>query len=302
MQPQFNGMNIGTIREAHLAASSFLKESGSKDPQFEAELLLRHLLNMDRTAFLVSMPDPIEAEVVEKLADLCQRRANSEPIQYMLGVQEFYGREFMVAPGVLIPRPETEILIEQLLRHAKRLWPDETQVLEVVDIGTGSGAIPITLSSERPGWRVSTVDISLEAIEIARQNAKSLGVENQVRFLHGDLVEPLLHEKAQLDILVSNPPYIPTADVEELDEEVRQFEPRLALDGGEDGLDFYRRICTALPQMMKPTSLVGFEVGIHQAQDVASLLQTIGQMEHVEIIPDLAGIDRVVIGYKVKSQ
>lgn len=298
MHQLFNSRNITTIREAHVGASSFLQEAGSKDPQFEAELFLRDLLNMDRTTFLVSMPDPIEGEVVEKLAALCQRRANYEPIQYMLGSQEFYGREFMVAPGVLIPRPETEILIEQVIRYAKQIWPDTTRSLEVVDIGTGSGAIPITLASEQPQWRVSTVDISPEAIAIASQNAKSLGVEKQVRFLQGDLVEPLLLEKAQLDILVSNPPYIPSADIEELDKEVREFEPRLALDGGADGLDFYRRICGALPKLMRPTALVGFEVGIHQARDVASLLQSIGQMQHVKIIPDLAGIERVVIGYR----
>ncbi len=292
-----NAMKITTIREAHLGASSFLREAGSADPKFEAELLLRHVLNMDRTAFLISMQEPIAQEAVEKLAVLCQRRAKREPIQYMIGKQEFYGRDFCVAPGVLIPRPETEILIEQILKQAGQLWLNE-EPLDVVDIGTGSGAIALTLACERPEWNISTIDLSMDAISIARRNAEALGVAERVQFLNGDLAEPLISGNKQVDILVSNPPYIPSADVNELDEEVRDYEPILALDGGEDGLDCYRRICSALPQILKPVALVGFEVGIHQAQAVAELLQSSNQIDEVLIVPDLAGIDRVVLGWR----
>jgi release factor glutamine methyltransferase len=266
-----------------------------KDPQFEAELLLRHCLGWDRTKFLTSLQETIEAEVVSKLQKLCDRRAQHEPLQYMIGRQEFYGREFVVGPGVLIPRPETEILIEQVLKYADRLWSADAR-LDVADIGTGSGAIAVTLACERPQWQVTSVDLSSDALAIAEENAERLGA--RVRFLQGDLVEPLLEQGQQLDILVSNPPYIPSEEVDRLDAEVRDYEPRLALDGGTDGLDCYRRICSALPRLLKPQALVGFEVGIHQSRAVAELLRASGIMDGVEIVPDLAGIERVVIGFR----
>jgi release factor glutamine methyltransferase len=264
-----------------------------KDPQFEAEVLLRHCLGWDRTKFLTSLQETIEAEVVSALQELCERRAQHEPLQYMIGRQEFYGREFVVGPGVLIPRPETEILIEQVLKHADRLWSADAR-LDVADIGTGSGAIAVTLACERPRWQVTSVDLSSDALAIAESNAERL--EARVRFLQGDLVEPLVEQGQLLDILVSNPPYIPSEEVDRLDAEVRDYEPRLALDGGKDGLDCYRRICAALPRLLKPRALVGFEVGIHQSRDVAELLQASGVINNVEIVPDLAGIERVVIG------
>ncbi|WP_134683407.1 peptide chain release factor N(5)-glutamine methyltransferase [Brevibacillus migulae] len=288
-----------TIREALLWASSFLEEAQTKDPRFEAELLLRHCLQMERTAFLASMPDLIGRDTLEKLGDLLKRRASHEPIQYMIGEQGFYGRDFLVAPGVLIPRPETEILVEQILQHADRLW-EKDAILTAVDLGTGSGAITLTLACERRHWQVSTVDISSDALDIARKNAARFGVGDSVRFLQGNLTEPLIEKGERFDILVSNPPYIPSTDVDELEREVQGYEPRLALDGGTDGLDFYRRICEALPALLKETALVGFEVGIHQAHDVKRLMVASGLIEQVEIIPDLAGIDRVVIGWRTK--
>ncbi|MEJ8544191.1 peptide chain release factor N(5)-glutamine methyltransferase [Brevibacillus borstelensis] len=295
MHTQLDWSNVVTIREALSRASSFLREQGVADPAFEAELLVRHCLGWDRTRFLISMGEPIPAKVRERLAALCQRRSRREPLQYMFGTQEFYGRPFHVRPGVLIPRPETEILVEQLLQRADQAWP-ANQSLHVADIGTGSGAICITIACERPHWQVSTVDLSPDATAIARENAEQLGAK--VRFLQGDLVEPLLEAREQVDILVSNPPYIPSRDVDELDDEVKAYEPRLALDGGDDGLDCYRRLCAALPSLLKQKALVGFEVGIHQAHDIAALMKGSGGIDQVEIVADLAGIDRVVIGMR----
>lgn len=289
-----------TIREALLRASSFLQENGCKDPRFEAELLMRHVLGMERARFLASLQDAIPDEAIEQLTILCKRRALQEPLQYVIGTQEFFGREFLVRPGVLIPRPETEILIEQVLLHASHLWTKE-KALEVVDIGTGSGAIALTLASERLQWKVSTVDLSTDAIEIAKENAKRLQLLDKVRFLQGDLLEPLLNEGERVDLLVSNPPYIPSSDVLELDREVKEFEPLLALDGGEDGLNCYRKLCEALPRVLKPQALVAFEVGIRQAQDVAGLMMGSGVIDRVEVIPDLAGIDRIVVGTRCEK-
>jgi release factor glutamine methyltransferase len=292
---QPNWSDVTTIREALTRASSFLSEHGAKDPLFETELLIRHCLDWDRTRFLTSMTDPISPETVQQLTELCLRRVQHEPLQYMFGTQEFFGRPFVVRPGVLIPRPETEILVEQVLLHSAAIWP-EGESLAVADIGTGSGAICITLASERPDWRVSTVDISPDATAIARENAERLAV--QIRFLQGDLVQPLLQAGEKIDILVSNPPYIPSSDVDVLDEEVRSYEPRMALDGGQDGLDFYRQLCEALPELVKEKALVAFEIGIHQSHDVAELLRRSGVIDEVIVIPDLAGIERVVLGIR----
>lgn len=286
-----------TVREALIWASSFLRQAGRRDPQFEAELLLRYLLALDRTRFIIALEEELKPAQLEQLERLCQRRAASEPLQYILGEQEFYGRLFTVRPGVLIPRPETEILIEQVLLRAEQLWP-ETAALDVLDIGTGSGAIALTLAAERPRWRVTTVDLSANALRIARENAKRLQLERRVRFLHGDLAEPLLVAGEQVDLLVSNPPYIPSAEVEQLEAEVKQFEPRLALDGGTDGLVCYRRICAVLPRLLRPTALVAFEVGIRQAEPVRQLLLATETVEHTAIVPDLAGVDRVVLGWR----
>ncbi|MCK9918299.1 peptide chain release factor N(5)-glutamine methyltransferase, partial [Microbacteriaceae bacterium K1510] len=290
MQPH-DRSDVGTIREALLWASSFLREAGARDPQFEAELLLRHYLGVDRTRFLSNLQERITAQQMEAVEALCRRRANHEPIQYMFGQQEFYGREFQVGPGVLIPRPETEILIEQVLHWADQLWQADEKRM-VADIGTGSGAIALTLACERPHWQVSTVDLSPDAITIAKRNAERLGVSERVRFLQGDLTEPILSKGEQVDILVSNPPYIPSSDVDQLDSEVRDFEPRLALDGGQDGLECYRRLCASLPRLLNEKALVAFEIGIHQEEDVAQLLRQTGVIDGVKIIPDLAGIER----------
>ncbi|MBA4531797.1 peptide chain release factor N(5)-glutamine methyltransferase [Brevibacillus halotolerans] len=292
--------SINNVREALLWASSFLEEAGTKDPRFEAELMIRHVLKMNRASFLASMPDPIKEEDIASIRMLLKRRAAHEPIQYILGEQNFYGRDFIVAPGVLIPRPETELLIEQVLLHSQRIWSAE-QPLSVVDFGTGSGAITLTLAAEKPNWQLTTVDISLDAIAIAKQNAERLDVEKRVRFIQGDLVEPILETGERVDIIVSNPPYIPSTDVDELDREVLGYEPRLALDGGVDGYIFYRRICEALPQLLAPTGLVAFEVGIYQADTVAQLMKESGAVDEVFIYPDLAGIDRIIVGYRLHN-
>ncbi|WP_094699889.1 peptide chain release factor N(5)-glutamine methyltransferase [Brevibacillus laterosporus] len=295
---KMNSMN--NVREALLWASSFLGEAGTKDPRFEAELIIRHVLRMNRANFLASMPDPIKDEEIASIRVLLERRAAHEPIQYILGEQNFYGRDFIVAPGVLIPRPETELLIEQVLLHSQRIWSAE-QPLSVVDLGTGSGAITLTLAAEKPNWQLATVDISLDAIAIAKKNAERLDVAERVRFIQGDLVEPILDMGERVDILVSNPPYIPSTDVDELDKEVLGYEPRLALDGGTDGYIFYRRICEALPRLLAPTALVAFEVGIYQAEAVAQLMKESGAVDEVFIYPDLAGIDRIIVGYRLHN-
>lgn len=287
-------MTHETIREVLFGASRFFEERGIRSPQYDAELLLQHVLDMDKTRMLLEWDSPFPAEKRALFAQLVERRAAHEPLQYILGVQEFYGREFLVSPAVLIPRPETELLVEHILQH-KALF---AKAPLIVDIGTGSGAIALTLACEWPQARVVAVDLSPDALAMARRNAERLDVAERVEFLQGDLVTPLLERGLCPEIVVSNPPYIPSADCEELEEEVRVHEPRLALDGGEDGLNPYRVISGALPKLWpaEGPALVAYEVGIHQDDDVAAMISAAVPGIETGIKPDLQGIGRVIWG------
>ncbi|MNW60243.1 Release factor glutamine methyltransferase [compost metagenome] len=200
---------------------------------------------------------------------------------------------FRVTPAVLIPRPETELLVEGIAKLGDSLWPGGAPL--VADIGTGSGAIAAALAHLRPSWRIAASDISPEALEVAQENVRRLGL--QVKLKQGDLLEPFRGEP--LDIVVSNPPYIPAETIEQLQPEVRDFEPRGALDGGPDGLAPYRKMMTQLSLLAQPPRLVGFELGMGQAGDVAGLLRTAGHWGEIITIPDLAGIDRHVLGIRI---
>ncbi|MCY9759500.1 peptide chain release factor N(5)-glutamine methyltransferase [Paenibacillus alvei] len=284
-----------TIREAWVQASSFLAENGVDDAGHHAELLLRHVLGMERTAYLVALTEQLPEDAVSVFEEAISRRSTGEPTQYIMGEAYFYGLSFEVTSDVLIPRPETELLVEAVLAEADRLWPLEAQ-LRVVDIGTGSGAIACALAHERPHWRVSAGDISPAALAVAKSNAERLGVAERMLWHQGDLLNPFAG--CEMDILVSNPPYIPADDIAGLMREVRDYEPHTALDGGADGLDPYRRLVGMLTTLSKAPRLIGFEVGQGQARDVAALLAHAGYNEKLIIVPDLAGIERHVIGIR----
>ncbi|MCC3379422.1 peptide chain release factor N(5)-glutamine methyltransferase [Paenibacillus farraposensis] len=279
-----------SIREALIEASSFLGSCGVLEPQHNARLLLEHVLGLEGTAFYAALGDPFPASGKEAWEAVVTRKAAGEPAQYIIGRQEFYGRPFAVSPSVLIPRPETELLVEAILQHGDRLWPNGAP--QALDIGTGSGAIAVTLAAERPNWRMAAGDISGAALEMAARNAAANGVA--VEFREGDLLTPFAG--AAVDILVSNPPYIPAADIAGLQPEVRDHEPRMALDGGPDGLGPYRAILEQLGLLEAPPRLIGFELGMGQARDVAALLEQAGHWSTILIVPDLAGIERHVLG------
>ncbi|TCS95574.1 peptide chain release factor N(5)-glutamine methyltransferase [Hazenella coriacea] len=282
------------IREAYQQASSFLAQKGIDSPTFEAELLMRRLLQIDRTHFFMKLDEPFPVELQSRWDEWLQRRGVGEPIQYILGDQEFFGRLFEVNPSVLIPRPETEILIETVLTTADQLWSQEP--LHVVDVGTGSGAIAVTLAAERPHWKVTAIDISLSALEIAQKNATKHGVREQITWIHGEYLHPL-STNTPVDICVSNPPYIPTDVVPTLEKQVAQYEPLLALDGGVDGLEPYRVLTKQLAQWKAKKQLICFEIGSEQGQAVSSWVSQISLEMTVQVKQDLAGRDRVVVGY-----
>jgi release factor glutamine methyltransferase len=230
-------------------------------------------------------------DVRDRFRGLVRRRASGEPVAYLVGHKEFFSLDFLVSPAVLIPRPDTETLVDQALRDLKaRALPAPT----ALDLGTGSGCLAIVLAKLVPTLSVTAVDLSREALEIAGQNAKRNKVDNRVQFLCGDLFHPLKDDD-RFDLLVSNPPYIPSGDIAGLEPTVRDFEPKSALDGGADGLDFYRRILGGAPKHLHPQGRVMVEVGIDQAEAVASLARAKGFVQ-VAIVADMGRIPRVVVG------
>lgn len=285
-----------TIQEAFRQASSFLRQAGINSANFEAEYLLRRLLELDRTQFFVQFPTPFPKELIEKYNEWLKRRQNHEPLQYIVGDQEFFGRSFQVTPAVLIPRPETEILVESVLQEAEK-WCGKKE-LHVVDVGTGSGCISITIAKERPKWLVTAVDISQEALKVAKENAQRLQAEN-ITFLHGSYLEPVLDV---FDVFISNPPYISFAEMEELEKQVREYEPNLALAGGEDGLEPYRELVKQLKTKQFPRRmLIALEIGAQQGEAVSRLVKQLPGWVRSEIRPDLAGRDRVVLAWIEKD-
>lgn len=284
-----------TIREAFAWASSFLRKRGTESPEFEAELLLRRLLGWDRTQLFTRMKESFPSGLESKWNDWIERRVHGEPIQYIVGDQEFYGRAFSVSPAVLIPRPETELLVEGILREGKKLFGDEPVC--VAEAGTGSGCISISIALEASSWTVTTVDLSAEALGVARENAAFYDVLERVKLLQGNLLEPLLPMADRFQIFVSNPPYISSSDMLDLERQVRDFEPHLALHGGIDGLDPYRLICKDLASW-KNLRLIAFEIGADQGKEVEKLVQSISGVMKTEIRRDYAGLDRMVFGWR----
>jgi release factor glutamine methyltransferase len=270
-------------------ASSFLKDHNREE--FAGELLLRHFTGLSRTSMLMKMRDELDGEVWTEFQAAVKRHGEGEPIQYIIGSEEFYSRRFDVNEHVLIPRPETEELVQGTLQRLDRLFPEDEQI-DLVDVGTGSGAISVTLKLEKPEMKVSAIDLSEDALDVARKNADKLGAD--IEFLHGDLLQPLILQGKKVDAVISNPPYIPIADQEWMSDIVTEHEPHMALFAGEDGLDLYRRFMDELPLVLKPKALVGFEIGAGQGEAVRALLEKNFPHARVEVVYDINGKDRMV--------
>ncbi|MFC5531099.1 peptide chain release factor N(5)-glutamine methyltransferase [Cohnella yongneupensis] len=300
----FNPLTIGaTLR---LGADS-LRQAGVEEADADAELLLLYLLGMSKADLLMDWREPMPEQKRGAWTEMLARKAAGEPVQYIIGEQYFYGRRFEVSAAVLIPRPETELLAEAVLAIGDRLWPSGTGATGpvVLDVGTGSGALAVTLAAERPEWRVMASDLSPDALVMARRNAETLGVAERVTFVQGDLLTPFMAATdggadayPPIDILVSNPPYIPSADIPGLQREVRAHEPHLALDGGEDGLNPYRAMAQQLQSLRAVPRVVAWEVGAGQAEDAAALLREVADWSDIRFVKDYAGIDRHVMAVR----
>lgn len=249
----------------------------------DAEILLRLVLGRDRAWLLAHGDDKAEPNLWRTYFALLSRRLRGEPIQYIAGETEFYGLPFRVTPDVLIPRPETEILVEKALEVAG--CRDQSRI---VDVGTGSGCIAVALAKALNSNRVTAIDSSPTALEVARDNAQRIGVN--VRFLAGNLLTPVAEEA--FDLVVSNPPYVPEEERDSLAVEVRDYEPPLALFGGHDGLDVYRRLIPAAHAALVPDGWIALEIGFAQSEAIERLLAASG-FHAIEFTPDLQGIPRV---------
>lgn len=257
-----------------------------------AKVLFYHLANMEPHQLYLMMDEEVDEELLKQFQDGMQRYMNGEPIQYINGKENFFSRDFIVNENVLIPRYETEELVENILYKIDDYFDDYSSI-DLCDVGTGSGAIAITLALEEPKLKVIATDISEKALEVAKENAKELNAD--VTFYQGDMLQPLIEQQQKFDIFVSNPPYIPQdQDIESV---VKDNEPHVALFGGNDGLYFYRKIFQDVRQVLKDRALLAFEMGFDQREIMCEAVEHYFPDIPYEIIKDINGKDRMLFIY-----
>ena len=280
---------IWTIGRILKWTEQFFKEKGIESPRLDAEVLLSHILGRERIYLYVHFDEPLEPAELARYRDAIKQRVQRVPVAYIIGEKEFMGLTFKVTEDTLVPRPDTEILVQAAVERLRA----RGEAPRFADIGTGSGAICLSVLHFLPKAQADTVDISPAARAVAEENAAALEVADRVTFHTGDLLAPLA---GSYDAILSNPPYIPDDDIAALAPEVRLKEPHTALAGGKDGLDFYRRLTADAPALLKDGGFLALEVGIHQAAPVAAL--AVPSFSRTEILKDYAGIERVVIAWK----
>ena len=282
---------VWTIMKILNWTKQYFTDKGVENPRLDAEVLLCAVLKCERITLYVDFERPLSETELAQFKQYVVRRANHEPLAYILGEKAFMRNMFKVTPDTLVPRPETELLVESIVMAAEAVGGD----VKILDIGTGSGAIIVSLLDYLPQAKGVGVDISVGALTVAKENAVAIGVAERAGFLRSDVYSALRLDK-KFDIIVSNPPYIPAADIAGLAKDV-QNEPIGALDGGEDGLDFYRRITKEAPLHMVEDGLLAFEIGIYQGEAVAEMCKVAG-FGAVAIRKDYAGIERMVFAAK----
>jgi release factor glutamine methyltransferase len=271
------------------------RSEGIDRPRTNAELLLGAVLNVKKIDLYLNGDRILTPEQIEKFDLFIKERLSGKPLQYIIGSTEFFGLEFKVNESVLIPRPETETLVETVIENLKDLTRPK-----IVDLGTGSGAIAIVLAKNLKDCSVFTTDISLDALEVAQKNAKSHGVEDQIEFLCGNLFEPLRDKELQssVDCVVSNPPYVSPKEFDNLPKEIKDHEPIVALKTDEEGISFHRRIVENSLDFLRKGGILALEVGLGQANQVADLISNLKSFEDADIRKDLGGIERIVLARK----
>ena len=278
-----------TLIEVLRLSTDYLAQHGSTSPRLDAELLLAHALGVRRLDLYLLYDRPLREPELGATRELIRRRASGEPVAYITGAREFYNRAFAVTPTVLIPRPETETLVEVALRRLRELL--DASEPAVADLGTGSGCIAVTLAAELPALRVTATDASGAALSVARSNATAHEVDPRVTFLESDWARALT---TPVDVVVSNPPYVTSEELAATARDVRDFEPRLALDGGSDGLDAYRALLTSLHGATRPGATVLLEIDPRRAGLVADAVRSEFAGARISFHEDLTRRDRVL--------
>ncbi len=289
-----------TVQQALQEGAAFLSQMGIESARLDAELLLGKALGYPREKLYLNYKMVLGIPVKDLYCSLLERRARREPLCYIIGRREFWSLDFYITPEVLVPRPETELLVEVTLGLAKKL--DKNHPIKILDLGTGSGDIAVSLAKALVDVEIWATDLSARALEVARVNVLRHGVEEKIHFLQGDAFGPVRGHLKFFDLVVSNPPYVRQRELKNLPPEVRDWEPQLALDGGADGLDFYRRIMEETHLYLADGGFLALEIGSDMGAEICRLVSnSIGCFSAPQVYQDYAGRDRVVVAQKLPS-
>ncbi len=294
-----NKYKFQTIGQASKNISKLFKNKGIKNSERETEILLSYSLEMSRSEIYLNSNRVLKDIEKKQLEKKIQKRIDKIPLQYITEHQEFMGMDFLIEKGVLIPRPETEILVEEVIKRLKNYKYSNN--LKVVDLGTGTGIIAVSIAKFIEEIIIYATDISKKSLQVALKNAQKHYCKDKIIFIQGDLFKPFIGriEKNSLDGIISNPPYINSYDFKSLPPEIKNNEPKIALSGGIDGLDYYRKIIRKSPYYLKKNGFIALEVGAGQAKEVKELiLKEHNFKQNVEIFKDYSGIERVVMAYR----
>ena len=285
-----------TYEEAFLWGKGRLNSVEIEEASLDAMILLEEAFDIRKAWYFAHKEETVKESAIKRYKAYIERRAQRVPLQHILGVQEFMGYPFLVNEEVLIPRSDTECLVEVI--EGKKHLLNDVENNGILDVCTGSGCILLTLLSRSFCKTGVGLDISEKAIKVAKENAKNLKVDTRATFICSDLFDKV---EEQFSIVVSNPPYISSLEIEKLEPEVKDFEPRIALDGMVDGLHFYKRIVAECPKVLKEGGWLFFEIGMEQAEDVSEIMRN-GDFSNIEVHKDLSGKDRVVLGRRIKGE
>lgn len=288
------------VKELLKVTADYLHGKGVESSRLSAEVLLAHLLQVDRIRLYLDPEKPLHVDEIAAYRVLVRRRANREPLQHITGVQEFWSADFSVGPEVLIPRPESELLVEQAVEIMRANRSDRTFKPVFLDLGTGSGALIISLGREIPEARLCATDISLEAIKTARENARTHGQEQRIEFVCGDLLGPFRPGVSAFDVIVTNPPYVASEVLDTLMPEIG-FEPRTALDGGPGGMRYIEKIILDAADFIKPGGSLLVEMDPAQIQAALELIDRTGKYDYSKAVKDYSRRNRVVVAQRSKS-
>ncbi len=321
--PGYNlAMQNWTIQKLLNWTTEHFTKDGLDSPRLSAELLLSHVLAIKRIELYTQFDKPVTKQQLDQLHDLIKRCGEHEPLAYLIGKTEFYSLELHVSPDCMIPRPETELLVERAIEFLRRrpvssatgrnsVMRKMTQERDisnggtqfVCDLCTGSGCIAVAIAKNFPGARIIATDISDAALNIAAQNIEKYQLKNRIKLLCGDLFDPVVPQLdvSKFDLIVCNPPYVSAAEFDKLDKNIKNYEPKLALFAGADGLDVYRRICEKAHQFLKPNAALMLEISFAQGQVIKELLERTGAFVEIKIEKDFYDNDRIAIASKTSS-